>query len=326
MTSVIGFSGKKQSGKNTAANFVLGTVMKHLGYTKGFKITPKGELYVFDLLEDVSQAGIFDILEDTQRVQRFKEQWLDNHIKIYSFADALKQDVCMNILGLSHSQCYGTDEQKNTPTHLKWEDMPGVITFDEFRSYSGYETSSGFGITMEVEFKIATPLSKQGYDNNWCGYVDEKIETDPSLFNNQKWLGGLIIHEPGAMTAREVMQFAGTELFRKMYNNVWVDATIRKIKNDRPRIAVICDVRFHNEGDGIYDLAYTSEGAMEGYVVRLLRDPNEGQDQHESETAMDNYPVEKYKAVIDNRDMSVNEQNIAIYTAIGDVLVDRKPF
>ncbi len=293
MTSVIGFSGKKQSGKNTAANFVLGTVMKNLGYTKGFKITPNGELYVYDLLEDISQAGIFNIMENSQRIQRFKEQWLDNHIKIYSFADALKQDVCMNVLGLSHEQCYGTDEQKNTLTDLRWEDMPGVTTHQQPDGFYNFVQMGG---TESVGDYFKT-IQKQ-----------------------------LTYHAPGQMTAREVMQFAGTELFRKMSNNVWVNATIRKIKNDRPKIAVICDVRFHNEGDGIYDLAYTSDGEMQGYVVRLLRDPFAGQDQHESETAMDNYPTEKYYAIIDNKAMSISEQNSTIEKALLSVLTDRNPF
>lgn len=40
--------------------------------------------------------------------------------KIYSFADPLKTDICMNILGMSHDQCYGLEEHKNTLTDLWW--------------------------------------------------------------------------------------------------------------------------------------------------------------------------------------------------------------
>jgi hypothetical protein len=265
-TNVIGFSGKKQSGKNTAANLILGTVMKNLGYVKGFKITSKGELYIFDLLEDVSQAGVFDITENSQRINSFREKWLDNHIKIYSFADSLKQDICINILGLSYEQCYGTDEQKNSATHLRWEDMPGITT-------------------------------------------------------NVFWSGveGLQFHTEGVMTAREVMQFVGTELFRKMYNNVWVDATMRKIKEDRPKLALICDVRFPNEADGVNSLKFMSDYCAYGHLIRLLRDPNAGQDQHESETALDNYPEDRYYKIIDNRNMSITEQCdevLSVYTNI----------
>lgn len=40
--------------------------------------------------------------------------------KIYSFADPLKEDICMNILGLTYDQCYGSDDSKNTMTDLCW--------------------------------------------------------------------------------------------------------------------------------------------------------------------------------------------------------------
>jgi hypothetical protein len=51
-------------------------------------------------------------------------------IYIYSFADALKQYVCMGMMGLSHDQCFGNDEQKNTLTAYKWENLPHQIRYD----------------------------------------------------------------------------------------------------------------------------------------------------------------------------------------------------
>jgi hypothetical protein len=39
---------------------------------------------------------------------------------IYNFADPLKE-ICQTILGLTHDQCYGTDEQKNEPVDCYWE-------------------------------------------------------------------------------------------------------------------------------------------------------------------------------------------------------------
>lgn len=32
-----------------------------------------------------------------------------NNGKIYNFADTLKQDICINLLGLTYDQCYGDD-------------------------------------------------------------------------------------------------------------------------------------------------------------------------------------------------------------------------
>lgn len=77
MTKIIAFSGRKQSGKSTGAQYV--------------------ELALQRLKVPVSCAT-------------------------YSFADPLKRDICMNILGLTYEQCYGSDEDKNTMTDLIWAD------------------------------------------------------------------------------------------------------------------------------------------------------------------------------------------------------------
>lgn len=50
-----------------------------------------------------------------------EQQNKDAACKIYSFADPLKQDICINILDLTYEQCYGSDEEKNTLTDLFWE-------------------------------------------------------------------------------------------------------------------------------------------------------------------------------------------------------------
>ena len=44
-----------------------------------------------------------------------------NSAKIYNFADPLKKDICINILGLTYEQCYGEDIDKNTVTEVEWE-------------------------------------------------------------------------------------------------------------------------------------------------------------------------------------------------------------
>jgi hypothetical protein len=46
-----------------------------------------------------------------------------NKAVIYNFADPLKQDICMNILGLTYEQCYGDDVSKNQYTEVYWNDI-----------------------------------------------------------------------------------------------------------------------------------------------------------------------------------------------------------
>ena len=110
------------------------------------------------------------------------------------------------------------------------------------------------------------------------------------------------------MTAREVMQYVGTDFFRRIYPQVWVESTIRKIQKESPNLAVVVDCRFENEVKGIQDVG--------GKVIRLSRNIFGDSDQHPSETALDNY--EGFDAVIDNAEMSIAEQNESIYNQLAE--------
>jgi len=141
-------------------------------------------------------------------------------------------------LGLTKAQCYGTDEEKNTETHLRWEEMP--------------------------------------------------------LNGGRK----------GNMTAREVMQHVGTDIFRSMYRNIWVDCLLREIEKDGYKMAVLSDVRFDNEIKAIQ--------AQGGIIIGLTRDKLEKSDGHSSEQP--NFDLCDH--VIDNNDMSIPDQNKEIYFAL----------
>jgi hypothetical protein len=110
------------------------------------------------------------------------------------------------------------------------------------------------------------------------------------------------------MTSREVLQFIGTDIFRCIKNNVWVDSTIRKIYHEAPELAVVVDCRFPNEIEGIKDAG--------GKTVRLTRNIFGDEDQHKSETALDKY--KNFDAILDNQEMSVQEQNEFVYNQLFD--------
>lgn len=182
MTKILAFSGRKQSGKTTGAEYIELTI-KHLNLPISYKI--------------------------------------------YSFADPLKQDICMNILGLSYDQCYGSDHDKNTITDLVW--------------------------------------------------------------NGKK------------LTAREAMEIIGTDIFRNLKNNVWVDATINKVKKEGVDLAIITDCRFPNEVDAILE--------NNGYVIRLKRDPFGSPSNSESALDENKYNWMRFSTVINNQDSSIIEKN-----------------
>jgi hypothetical protein len=252
-TKILGLSGKKQSGKDTTINHILGIFMKRLEIIGDFYINKEGQLWITDIFQDVNRAGLFDIHD--AKNEEFNHQYIYPFVKVYSYADELKK-LCINVLGLTYEQCYGTNEEKDSPTHLKWENMPGITT---------------------------NPHMLQ------IGAVDLGCKTF-----------GVTYHEPGPMTAREVMQYVGTEIFRKMYGNVWVDATIRKIHDDQSTMAIISDVRFVNEVEGIQN--------KDGKVIRLTR--HVLVDEHQSETALDDF--DGFDHVCDNQELDVNQQSLLI--------------
>lgn len=164
-------------------------------------------------------------------MSKFVEQSYGN-AQIYNFADPLKKDICMNILGLTFEQCYGTDAQKNELVNCYWE--------------------------------------------------------------NQQ------------LTAREVMQLVGTDMFRKLQHNVWADATIIKIKNEKPDLALIADCRFPNEVEAVKNAG--------GIVIKLTRNPFGSN--HASETALDteNYQQSNFDLTVINDNLRIDEQNTIIQT------------
>lgn len=272
---ILAISGRKQAGKNTAANYIIGNEMLSLGVVRGaVSVNEEGQLTVGDIFGDTEFCGIFDPMRKGKEFTDFANQHIFPFCKVYSFADPLKE-MCIKILGLTYEQCYGTDEDKKMLTHLMWENMPGVTT--------------------ELPSKL---------DVSHIGIVSDcyiPIEGRLGTYYQEHGINGIVYHPPGPMTAREVLQFVGTGLFRRMYENVWVDTLLAQIKQEGSAFAIICDARFPNEIIGTKMAG--------GKVIRLTRCPFP-EDTHPSETALDeeNFDWKNFDAIIDNRELSVNLQ------------------
>ncbi len=255
---ILALSGKKSSGKNTLANFVLGLqLVKHGVVHEGFKVDERG-LWISDVEGDKEFEGYLDLNRQTDIMYKFIE-YIGPIVRLYSFADLLKS-VAIDVLGLKYEQCYGTEADKNTLTNIHWDDM-----FDEIRNKYGHDVKS----EQKGNIELKTVIKKQ--------------------------------KRMGPMTAREVLQVLGTDIFRKLYDTVWVDGTITRITQDKSRLAIITDCRFPNEVKGV-----TKAG---GKIVRLTRSITQD-DKHQSETALDGYPFEY---VIDNANMTYAEQNAKMF-------------
>ncbi len=275
MTQILAFSGRKQSGKNTAFNYLLGIELLKLAIVRGqIEVRTDGRLYISDIFGDEEYQGIFDIERPNETMVTFCSEFIWPFIRNHSFADCLKKDVCMNLLGLTYEQCYGTDDEKNSPTHIMWGNMPGITSRPDL-----------LGILLER------------YSKN--------------LQDQQEALEELNIqyHSPGPMTGREVMQYVGTEVFRKMYPPVWAEGTIKRIEKLGARMSIITDARFPNEVEVVQKYG--------GKVIRFTRGQS-SDDVHESELALDEdrYDWNNFDAIINNADMSISEQNEAVYQTL----------
>ncbi len=264
MTQIIGFSAKKQGGKNTSANAVASVILNQLGFN-GATVNNNGKLIVPASMPDGSiSSGILDLQKLDNNLIRFLSEEIWPHVKLYSFADSLKE-FCIRLFGLTLDQCYGSDEQKNSLTSLKWEDMPSVTTTGiKGKKYQDWETIRIFGHHF-------------------------------------------IYHIPGFMTAREVLQFFGTNICRKMFANCWTNDTINKILADGSAIAIITDVRFINEVEAIE--------SANGIVIRLLRSLLDD-DIHESEIILDKY---NFKYYIDNTKLTIEESCSAVINKLTEL-------
>ncbi len=236
MTKIIGISGRKQSGKNTVANYINGDVLKSKGLVQDFRLNDNGQLEILTTNEHGQEGwGIFDILRKDSEFVDYAEGNIWPFIKVYHFADYLKQ-ICIDLFDLKPEQVYGTDEDKNT-----------------FTPY------------------VAEGAALKGKD----------------VLDN--------LH----MTAREFLQYLGTDVMRKIKDTVWVDSTINIINKEKPSLAIIPDVRFRNEVEAIQKAG--------GIVIRLSRDILGSN--HQCEKSLDRHIFnwDHFDSVINNHDINLEE-------------------
>ncbi len=116
-------------------------------------------------------------------------------------------------------------------------------------------------------------------------------------------------HAFGPMTAREFLQVFGTDICRGIWEPIWVNKCIKDIQREGTSLAIITDVRFPNEVAAVEK--------ADGTVLRIMRQMFE--DNHESETALDNHTFTEY---LDNRDDSL-ESTVAKVQAFYTSLINK---
>lgn len=168
MTKIIGISGRKQSGKNTCANYINGHILKSKRMIENFSINPNGELEIQTYNSSGTLGwGVFDLLRKDSTFIEYAHNELWPFVKTYHFADELKS-MCYRLFGIKIEQVYGSDDQKNELTNILWDDMPennekltGPMTAREFMQHFGTNVIRKIKDDAWVECTIANILYEQ---------------------------------------------------------------------------------------------------------------------------------------------------------------------
>ena len=148
MTNILGISGAKQSGKTTCSRFLHGYQLRLHEVVNKFFMDDDGNLLVNAVKidengEEIEGLGVLDIERRDEEFLDYCNRTVWPYVRSFSFADPLKV-IAVSLFGLSEDQCFGTDEDKNTPVNIKWENMPeinggrsGFMTAREFLQYFG---------------------------------------------------------------------------------------------------------------------------------------------------------------------------------------------
>lgn len=272
MKKVLIVSGKKRSGKDSLCNFITGYHLNQLGVFREFGTDANGDLFVNSAWHDTEgkveeSMGLLDLKRKDEDFLHYAHSVLWPHIKSYSYADYLKE-ICMNLFSLTKEQCYGTTEDKNSLTNIKWEDLLGVMSSVDWSIREG-------------QFDLNVPPPVNGYAKHF----------------------GLLIRE-GLMTAREVLQYFGTEVCRAFNQNCWVDYVCNAIVFESSNWALISDGRFLNEIDVMKERLEPLDYDVKAvYLKRQM----EAADGHKSETELDD--CKGFDLVVSNEDMTLKEKN-----------------
>lgn len=218
-------------------------------------------------------------------------------VEYYSFADTLKE-FCIQTLGLLRHQCYGTDEEKNSPTKYLWEQVSDPYLRWKF---GGYQNEKYFRGRLIRTWKDYSSTSNEEDRQTFWLYVHGGGRQTPVL-------------KTGPITGREIMQLFGTDLIRDTFGNIWADATIRRINKSSHKVFVITDLRFPNEVDSVL----SQPG---GFIIRLTR--SLFNDSHSSEIALDNFNWEKNHCfILDNTKMDIETQCKAMHSILENIPIN----
>ncbi len=113
-------------------------------------------------------------------------------------------------------------------------------------------------------------------------------------------------HIHGPMTGREVLQYFGTNIMRKMWERVWIFSLLKNIENSNAKFALIKDTRFDNEKIEVNEIGGTN--------IFLTRKPHK--DTHDSELVSNKH----CQHTLDNSSINLLESKKALLKILEEIL------
>ena len=259
-TKILAFAGHKQSGKTTTCNFLHGYQLRSHHIIDGFAITEGGDLVINTSIIDSEGA------EETSHAV------LNTSRNDLEFAEWASYAMWPYIKRYSFA---GALKQIATGIfELRDEQVYGAESQKNSKTWFKWEEMPGVVTDLKLSKKPD---------------IKKLIDT-----------GALKYHKPGKMSAREFLQFFGTDVCRKIYEDVWQARLMNDIAREGSLLAVIDDCRFPNEAEAVQEAG--------GRIIKLTRGNHK--DAHASECALDDY--KNFDAVIDNQDMTIHDTNIEL--------------
>lgn len=121
------------------------------------------------------------------------------------------------------------------------------------------------------KYSLADPLKKGCME--LFGFTYEQLYTDKKEETDEFW----------SKTPREVLQFLGTDIFRKYYgDNMWIKVLDKKM--DKSKNNIIADIRFINE----YHYIKSNNGLM----IKVVKTDLTSFDTHISENELNDYDAD----------------------------------
>jgi hypothetical protein len=191
--------------------------------------------------------------------------------------------------------------------YIEQDDTKGVLNLEAHKTSPEFYSWAAYNVWPNAKiYAFAEPLKELCIDlfelprDIVYGTDDQKNTT---LIEHIKWENmpsEVSLTKSGPMTVRQILQFMGTEVMRKIWSPVWINKLQKIILEERSTLSLVCDARFDNEVQGLLDL---KEEGFDVKIVELTRTKT-NTDTHSSENGISPGLAD---FLLDNQNMSLVE-------------------